>query len=213
MEEIDIFDLLESASDFLADPTDSEAADKFSEYKSKLVIRRFLPLEQKETAMLKTLMDINSQDLDSHHFASAMEISLTFNGLLAYVANIDYNTNSVLKDESFYDIFWISGLGDYILDFCEADFKRLERMLTSMISFENIKALLREISDITPESIDRLSESFKRFTVETKPDVLKAMADIVKQNDPFYNKVADAIEEQAVKAAMKRQEEEREEKE
>lgn len=214
IEKMDAFDLLEAASDYIMDPTDKEAEQAFSDMKAKLIIRNFLPLEQKEYASLKTLYDINALDLESQHFASALEVSLTFNALFAYIANVDYNVIDFLKDDTFYDIFWMSGLGDYILQFCEKDYERLKNMVMSMVSFENIKALLAEISDMNPDSIERLTESFNSFVVNTKPETLKAMADIMKQNDPTYNRVVDTIEENAVKAAMARQErEEKEEKE
>lgn len=211
IEKMDMFTLLNAASDYLVDPMDANNEKAFNDLKSKLIVRNFLTMEQKEIVMLKTLYDINAIDLESQHFATALEISLTFNTLLAYVANVEYDVVDYLKDSVFYDMFWMSGLGDYILQFCEKDFERLKGMVMSMISFENIKALLSEISDMNPDSIERLTESFNRFIVETKPDTIKHMAEIVRgTSDPVYRDVADSIEQNAVKAALFNQDKEEE---
>ena len=134
-EKVDILDLLDAAAEFLSNPTDEQTYSRFNQMKANLVIRTFLPIEQKRTVMLKTLYDLNVNDMGGENVAVALEISLTFNGLFAYVVHVDYDISDVLKDEAFYDVFWVSGLGDYILGFCEKDFNRLKNMVTSMVSF------------------------------------------------------------------------------
>ena len=206
MENISILDLFEVLGDFVADPADEEAAQKVSDYKSKLVIRNFLPMKQKEAAMLKTLYDIQAVDVESHHFSAAMEISLTFNALLAYVVNIDYDIQEALKDEIFYDVFWVSGLGDYILGFCEKDYNRLRDMVERMISFENLKELLEEISKMTPESVDRLTDMFKSFSLKDNSELIRNLADIARHHDPLLTKVKDSVVEGAWNEINKAQE-------
>ena len=199
MENVDMFDFFEAISDFIMDPLNEEYNKRLEDFKSKLVIRSFLPLAQKEAVMLKTLYDINSMDTESQHFCSALEVSMTFNGLFAYVVNIDYNIEDQLKDEIYYDIFWASGVADYILSFCEKDYERLRDMIRMMISFENLKELLEEISKYTPESIDKLTESFKSFTLKANSDVIRNLADIARNNDPILTGVKENIIEGAWK--------------
>ena len=206
MENISILDLFEVLGDFVADPADEEVAQKVSDYKSKLVIRNFLPMKQKEAAMLKTLYDIQVVDVESHHFSAAMEISLTFNALLAYVVNIDYDIQETLKDEIFYDVFWVSGLGDYILSFCEKDYNRLRDMVERMISFENLKELLEEVSKMAPDSIDRLTDIFKSFSLKDNSELIRNLADIARHQDPLLTKVKDSVVEGAWKEINKAQE-------
>lgn len=205
MENISILDLFEVLGDFVADPADEEVAQKVSDYKSKLVIRNFLPMKQKEAAMLKTLYDIQVVDVESHHFSAAMEISLTFNALLAYVVNIDYDIQEALKDEIFYDVFWVSGLGDYILGFCEKDYNRLRNMVERMVSFENLKELLEEISKMAPDSIDRLTDMFKSFSLKDNSELIRNLADIARHQDPLLTKVKDSVVEGAWKEIDKAQ--------
>ena len=163
----------------------------------KLVIRNFLPLTQKEAVMLKTLYDIKAVDTEAQHFASALEVSLTFNALMAYVVNIDYDIEQTLKDEIFYDVFWVSGLGDYILSFCERDFNRVKDMVQTMVSFENLKELLEEISKMTPDSIDRFTSTFKNFSLESNSEIIRNLADIARHQDPLFTKVKDSVVEGA----------------
>ena len=124
---------------------------------------------------------------------------MTFNGLFAYIVNIDYNIEDQLKDEIYYDVFWASGVADYILSFCEKDYERLRDMIRMMISFENLKELLEEISKYTPESIDKLTESFKSFTLKANSDVIRNLADIARNNDPILTGVKENIIEGAWK--------------
>lgn len=206
MENIDIFDLFDALSNYITEPNNKEYEAKVNEYKSKMIVRNFLPLAQKEAVMLKTLYDIESIDTESQHFMTALEISLTFNGLMAYVVNINYEDSNLLKDDIFYDLFWISGIGDYILSFCEKDYQRVRTMVTSMISFENFKELLTEISKVTPDSINSFVAAFNSFKLEPHKDTIKNLADIVRHNDPMLTGIKENIQNGAWEKIQKAQE-------
>lgn len=210
MENIDILDLFDALSIFVSDPSNKEAMEKVEDFKQKLVIRNFLPLAQKEAVVLKTLYDIKAVDTEAQHFVSALEVSLTFNALMAYVVNIDYDIEQTLKDEIFYDVFWVSGLGDYILGFCEKDFNRVKDMVQTMVSFENLKELLEEISKMTPDSIDRFTSAFKNFSLESNSEIIRNLADIARHQDPLLTKVKDSVVEGAWREIDKAQKEKEE---
>lgn len=210
MENIDILDLFDALSIFVSDPSNKEAVEKVEDFKQKLVIRNFLPLAQKEAVVLKTLYDIKAVDTEAQHFVSALEVSLTFNALMAYVVNIDYDIEQTLKDEIFYDVFWVSGLGDYILGFCEKDFNRVKDMVQTMVSFENLKELLEEISKMTPDSIDRFTSAFKNFSLESNSEIIRNLADIARHQDPLLTKVKDSVVEGAWREIDKAQREKEE---
>ena len=210
MENIDILDLFDALSIFVSDPSNKEAMGKVEDFKQKLIIRNFLPLAQKEAVVLKTLYDIKAVDTEAQHFVSALEVSLTFNALMAYVVNIDYDIEQTLKDEIFYDVFWVSGLGDYILGFCEKDFNRVKDMVQTMVSFENLKELLEEISKMTPDSIDRFTSAFKNFSLESNSEIIRNLADIARHQDPLLTKVKDSVVEGAWREIDKAQREKEE---
>ena len=210
MENIDILDLFDALSIFVSDPSNKEAMGKVEDFKQKLIIRNFLPLAQKEAVVLKTLYDIKAVDTEAQHFVSALEVSLTFNALMAYVVNIDYDIEQTLKDEIFYDVFWVSGLGDYILGFCEKDFNRVKDMVQTMVSFENLKELLEEISKMTPDSIDRFTSAFKNFSLESNSEIIRNLADIARHQDPLLTKVKDSVVEGAWREIDKAQKEKEE---
>lgn len=210
MENIDILDLFDALSIFVSDPSNKETMEKVEDFKQKLIIRNFLPLAQKEAVVLKTLYDIKAVDTEAQHFVSALEVSLTFNALMAYVVNIDYDIEQTLKDEIFYDVFWVSGLGDYILGFCEKDFNRVKDMVQTMVSFENLKELLEEISKMTPDSIDRFTSAFKNFSLESNSEIIRNLADIARHQDPLLTKVKDSVVEGAWREIDKAQKEKEE---
>ena len=105
--------------EFMMNPDKKENIEAFEEIKKAIVIRPFLSLDQKEYVIQKTIYAIAvDEDATESIFVSGLEISLTFNALLAYVVNIDYDIPDFYKTSDYYDVFWGSGLADYILQFC-----------------------------------------------------------------------------------------------
>ena len=82
---VDILDLLETASSWLVSPEDSEAEKKFNEIKNQIVVKSFLPLTMKSALVKKAIFDLRTSDDSIDEFPQALEISLLFNVLLAYI--------------------------------------------------------------------------------------------------------------------------------
>ena len=81
--------------------TTEEKNKAFEDIKTALVIRDYMPLEQKEIIMRKALIDMRSDEEVMPYTASILyEIALVFDCLLAYVVNLDPNIDNVYKDET-----------------------------------------------------------------------------------------------------------------
>ena len=198
-----IYEILAAAAEWLNDPENEEKSNAFEDIKTALVIRDYMPLEQKEIIMRKALIDMRSEEEVMPYTASILyEIALVFDCLLAYVVNLDPNIDNVYKDASFYDILYMSGVIDYILSFCGRDYEFLRKMADRMISFDNLKELSKNIEVTSPEYINALTEEFKHFRTDTNPEVLKHLGEIMAGNDPLLNNIKKNVEDVAYKTAQ-----------
>ena len=199
-----IYEILSAAAEWLNDPESEEKNKAFEDIKTALVIRDYMPLEQKEIIMRKALIDMRSDEEVMPYTASILyEIALVFDCLLAYVVNLDPNIDNVYKDASFYDLLYMSGVIDYILSFCGKDYEFLRKMADRMISFDNLKELSKNIEIASPEYINALTEEFKRFRTDTNPEMLKHLGEIMAGNDPLLNNIKKNVENVAFEAAQK----------
>lgn len=206
-----IQDVLTIAAEWLDDASNQEKMDAFEDMKASLVIRDYMPIAQKELLLRKALIDIKMDEEMMPYTASILyEIALVFDGLLAYVVNIDPAIDTYFKDAQFYDLLKISGLIDYILSFCEKDYNDFCKLSEKMISFDNLSELSKNLELTSPEQIQRLTDEFKRFTTETNPEVLKSLGNIAAVNDPLLTNIRTSIEDAAFKASQMATQEEAE---
>lgn len=203
MKNYELFEVINVCSEYLTDPENEEKAKALEEMKNSLSVRTYLPLRQKAIVWQKVLSDIEMADEELYTFSMAKEIAMMFDGLLAYVENINYNIDAVLKDEGIYDILVISGIYDYILMFCKSDYERLEKGVSDILSLRGVQHIAESFARINPDALDRLTDEFKKFTLETKPEVLKMYADISAFNDPVLANVKEGIEQSAAQTFYK----------
>lgn len=201
MNELNLIDVLEVCSQFLADPQNAKNQEALADLKSKLIIKKFLPLYQKDLVITKTFLSMSVDDAESSGAAVALEIALLFNVLLAYT-NIDINVPLDMQNFAYYDMLIMSGIADHILSYCKEDYERTEKIAMNMISFENLKTLVATLSKMDTASIEGLTREFKRFTLETNPESLRNLADIMRQNDPLYTSIKEGIMGTAYEAAQ-----------
>ena len=205
--EFTIGEVLATCANMLSEPENEEYAKAYDDMLKNFVIRSYMPLEQKELLLRKAIIDVRTIDDESYHFTTGLEIAKLFDILLAYVVNIDPNIESLWKDYEFYDILWVAGVPDYILSFVAPDYARCEQMMDATLSFDNIKQLMKEIQQTSPEEIEKLTSAFERFTLDTKPEVFKAMGDMMANEDPLVHEIKEAVLDGAYNAATKAEKE------
>jgi len=206
-EMIDIMDVLVAAAEFLDDPDNEDKFNAFDDIKRKTVVRSFMPLRRKSAVVNKIWKEIQNRDSDIYDFGSAIEISLTFDALLAYT-NINPDINQVIKDFDFYDILWASGYCDMILEYCEHDYHRIYAMIDRLIANQNIGELLDVLDNIKYDKIEDLSRTINRFKLNVDPKVIHDLAKIVGSQDAAVKELNEAIDSAAmdvVKAIEKRE--------
>ncbi len=198
---INLADMFMDLTEFMVEPDKKENVEKIEQYKKDLVIRPFLFSEQKDYVVDKTLYDITVEEGDAVSFSGGLEISLTFNALLAYVVNIDYDIPDIYKMPAFYDVLWGSGIGDYILQFCEKDYERVRRRVEQAFSYYNLKELLDIVSRMDTTSVSGLTEAFKNFTTAGSTEFIKTLADFEAYKDPRLVQIKEGVDNAAYEAA------------
>ena len=197
---VDMLDLLDVTAQWLVDPNNEEYCAELNKIKSNLIIKAFLPMEAKKALVQEVIMRVTTADNPLYGFAENLELSLTFDVLMAYT-NIEWEDGLEVKDAAFYDSLWASGVCDMILEYCRSDYERVVRMVENMFSFENLYNLVETINKMTPDSVDELTKEVKRIRLESDPQILHDYATLARAGDPILHKMADAIEETAYKAA------------
>lgn len=202
----EIHEVLAAAAEWAQNPENADAAEVLENIKNSLVIKDYMPLKQKELCLNKMLMDIYVEKDSVDSFSIGTEISMLFDCLLGYVVNLNQDIDTLFKDTEFYDLLYISGIVDYILGFCQTDYNRLEKMVEKMISYDNLKDLMETIDMASPDTVKELTEEFKRFRTDTKPDMLKHLGDIMAANDPLLTRTKKTMEDGAFNAIKKAEE-------
>ena len=203
----EIYEVLAAAAMWADDPTNEEKIEALEEIKRGMIIRGYMPLAQKELCLRKALIDMRSEEDGPYSWSVLYEIALLFDGLLAYVVNLNPEMDNLYKDRDFYDLLWVSGIVEYILQFCKEDYDKFVRMADRMISFDNIKELVKNIELTSPEQVERLTKEFERFITESSTEKLAHLGKIAAANDPLLMQVKQNIEGAAYAEIMKKEKE------
>ena len=193
MEMIAFLDVFKVCQNFVNNPS-KENTDKLDELKKQLIIKAYLPMQDKVVTLYRIAMDADkSTDLAAAVFSGGLEMAFIFTGLPSYT-NIDVLTiPKEMKIYESYDALIQSGLVDYILQYCERDYNRLVKMMERTMSYEHLLELTDTMSRIQPEPIRESLEEFKKFRESATPEMLHDMADIVRFNDPNLYKVKESV--------------------
>ena len=197
---LEFLDVVKICQAWLKNPEGDQENKDMDELKSNLVIRPYLLLRQKEKVINETLYDISIADATGSNFTIALEISKKFNALFAYT-NIG-QVNQALKEPEIYDILQEAGLFDYIMQYCKNDYNEVIQAVNNAISFERIKDLLDCMKTMDSDSIKSFTDEIHRMQLEIDPEVIIAMGDIVKSEDPLLHTVSKEIENQAYNVVM-----------
>ena len=118
---------------------------------------------------------------------------------MAYT-NIDFIIDSALKDYGYYDLIWMSGLADYILEFCRDDYNHLKEMVYQMLNFSNLKELFSALNGVDTEALDRLTKEVNETRTNIDPSIIANLAKVVDFVDPMTATVKNSIHENVAKA-------------
>lgn len=195
-------EILDICDTFTKHPEDEMAVKAYNDMLQNLVIRAYLPMQEKVVALVRMVMDSDKDiDVPEAFFTAGLEIACCFDGLLSYV-NIEPEVNPDIKSYENYDLIYQSGLADYILEYCGKDYERLVRMMERTLSYENLTDLVQSMREMDTGSLRELVNTLRNMKDEIDPEVIKNIADIARMNDPALNNLKDAIDNESVDEAF-----------
>lgn len=195
-------EILDICDQFTKHPEDETAVKAYNDMLQNLVIRAYLPMQEKVVALVRMVMDSDKDiDVPEAFFTAGLEIACCFDGLLSYV-NIEPEVNPDIKSYENYDLIYQSGLADYILEYCGKDYERLVRMMERTLSYENLTDLVQSMREMDTGSLRELVNTLRNMKDEIDPEVIKNIADIARMNDPALNDLKDTIDNEAVDKAF-----------
>ena len=195
-------EILDICDQFTKHPEDETAVKAYNDMLRNLVIRAYLPMQEKVVALVRMVMDSDKDiDVPEAFFTAGLEIACCFDGLLSYV-NIEPEVNPDIKSYENYDLIYQSGLADYILEYCGKDYERLVRMMERTLSYENLTDLVQSMREMDTGSLRELVNTLRNMKDEIDPEVIKNIADIARMNDPALNELKDTIDNEAVDKAF-----------
>ncbi len=202
-------EILNVCNTFIKNPEDEATVKAYNNMLKGLVIRAYLPMQEKVIALVRMIMDSDKDiDVPETFFTAGLEIACCFDGLLSYV-NIDPEVNLEIKNYENYDLIYQSGLADYILEYCGKDYERLVRMMERTLSYQNLTELIQSIREINVGGLSEAAEKIREIKDEIDPEVIKNIADIARMNDPALNDLKDTIDNEAVDKAFEKKTEEK----
>lgn len=202
-------EILNICDAFIKNSEDEATVKVYNDMLQKLVVRAYLPMQEKVIALVRMIMDSDKDiDVPETFFTAGLEIACCFDGLLSYV-NIDPEVNLEIKNYENYDLIYQSGLADYILEYCGKDYERLVHMMERTLSYQNLTELIQSIREINVGGLSEATEKIRNLKDEIDPEVIKNIADIARMNDPALNNLKDTIDKEAIDKAFKEKSEEK----
>ena len=195
-------EILNICDAFVKNPEDEATVKAYNDMLQSLVIRAYLPMQDKVVALVRMIIDSDKDiDVPETFFTAGLEIACCFDGLLSYVT-IEPAVNIEIKNYENYDLIYQSGLADYILEFCGKDYDRLVRMMERTLSYQNRMELVQSIKEVDVGSLSEVTEKIRGMKDEIDPEVIKNIADIARMNNPALNNLKDTIDNEAVDKAF-----------
>ena len=117
-----------------------EGSRLFNDFFSKLIIKDYMKHKDKLINLAQIIMRLEGFQ-DEITSTAYMEMGRVFYGLLKYCVNLHADIEVFGGLYSVYDSIREHGLYDYILGFCQKDFRIFSEMLDNMVNITHIKHL------------------------------------------------------------------------
>lgn len=188
MSKINLTDVLDNCRMRVNGLFDEEDFDKFLE---TIEIVKYLPLDKKRDILFLFLMDIKylTSGDEACDDEIQIEINSLFNILLAYT-NINTGGYTKLFTKENYDTIYMSGLADYILDFCERDYNKSIDMFRDSLRIDDMLSVKVFMEELEGKNIAKNLKSMKKMIEEMSANgVIDKVNDIAMFNDSIVNNI------------------------
>lgn len=158
---------------------------------SKLKITNYIPLREKANIARDFMFSRSMLELDIPDEvmeAIQLEIFWKFDILMEY-------TNVYVSDEDKtfdnYDVLESNGFFDFVIDYCEKDFKTMKKIVSDCIGVSDCMVVKSTINSIDVDAIKKEARMINKLL--KNPEVLKDLSNIIDFNDPTYKELRDTV--------------------
>jgi len=177
--------------------------DEFASFIGEIQVLKYLPLLVKATlitnvAIYQTLFEGNIVEL----LIAELEKIKLFGLLFAYT-NIIVDKN----DETFdnYDKVSRTMIPSAILEVCGEDYEKLEKMLDSVVSVNNLVYVGSALKSIDPEVLNSERLALSEIMNKLDKKTIDRMADLLASNDPAVHEMIKTMQTDAIEESMKKE--------
>lgn len=195
-------DYLRLCSDFEKDPQNEEVFQKIQDFLADLEVREYLPLADKQIAVLQILEPIND-DFDVAGVCSFLENGKISKGLLAYCTNLENDIPFMGFSYFVVDMAYQHGLYDTIMKVCEKDCNRLFKMVDDAMNVSNIYKIVQTASLFDKESYDKWLNSMKELKNVLETTNLKELLDTLGDDSEGAKEIINQLRDMATEGVRK----------
>lgn len=177
MDELRISDYIIMCSDFEKNPDNTELIKDIENFISKLEIREYLPLKQKELITMEIITSL-SPDFDAPGTAAFLENGRVSKGLLSYCVNLINDLPIISYNYFTVDAIYQYGLYEAVISRCRDDYNRLIKMIDDVVNASNIYKIVQTASLFNEDSYKDWLDSMNQLKDSLNSDSIKALIEI-----------------------------------
>lgn len=204
MENIKLSELLTLLLEFKKDPK----PEKEIEIQNKILqfqVKPYMDIIDKKLALVSICNPIfNDYYRDGIELSAQLEMNKVVFGLLDYVINLENDLVGAAADQPFYDVLVEFGVVDHILEYCEKDYRRLEKMVDDTLNFANVQKITETAQYLKPENIESFKDVLRQMKKDLTPEMIADIKQIINAESPewqaFKETVGDQILDQTINA-------------
>lgn len=174
-----------------------EGSRLFNDFFSKLIIKDYMKHKDKLVNLAQIIMRLEGFQ-DEIASTAYMEMGRVFYGLLKYCVNLHVDIEVFGGLYSVYDSIREHGLYDYILGFCQKDFRIFSEMLDNMVNITHIKQLANTSALFDGAAFEEWMVTMKEFKDQLTPELLKELIAFNNQNEESTKNLLESLSKMAV---------------
>lgn len=174
-----------------------EGSRLFNDFFSKLIIKDYMKHKDKLINLAQIIMRLEGFQ-DEITSTAYMEMGRVFYGLLKYCVNLHVDIEVFGGLYSVYDSIREHGLYDYILGFCQKDFRIFSEMLDNMVNITHIKQLANTSALFDGAAFEEWMVTMKEFKDQLTPELLKELIAFNNQNEESTKNLLESLSKMAV---------------
>lgn len=202
MDDLKLSDYLIMCSDFEKNPEDTSKLDEINEFISKIEVREYLPLKDKEMVAMDIVTSINS-DFDAPAAAAFLEDGRITKGLLAYCVNLENDLPFITYNYFATDAIYEYGLYDAVIVRCEKDYNRLIKVIDDMVNATNIYRITQTASLFNEESYQDWIKSMTELKDTIDSETIQGLLNLMSNESEEGKDLLEQIREMAVSQTNK----------